>query len=49
MEAIANAWHVWDKKVATTTFSVLKAINWDIHPISPVTKDWTGVEAPRFC
>jgi hypothetical protein len=31
MEAIANAWHVWDKKVATTTFSVLKVRAWGRH------------------
>mmetsp|Transcript_37167 Transcript_37167/g.59693 ORF Transcript_37167/g.59693 Transcript_37167/m.59693 type:complete len:299 (-) Transcript_37167:451-1347(-) len=47
-QQLAESWGKWDKAVSTITFGVLEKLNWEIHPISPVTKDWAGVESPTI-
>ena len=47
-QQLVQAWTAWDQKVSGTTFAVLKAINWDVFPLSPVTKDWVAVASPTI-
>jgi len=43
---VVEMWTTWDKAVSDTTFAVLKALDWEVHPVSEVTNDWFAVASP---
>ena len=41
-------WTVWDSKVSSSVFRLLDQLDWQVHPVSSITREWPAVESPTI-